>query len=71
MALFRWADPPDGSDASAYNKRLLHAILDDGRVFLSTMTIDGVYWIRVAVLCFRSHRDRIEAVLEILERETR
>ncbi len=71
VALFRWADPPDGSDANAFNKRLLHAILDDGRVFLSTTTIDGVYWIRVAVLCFRSHRDRIEAVLEVLERETR
>jgi len=69
--MFRWTDPPDGSGANAFNKGLLHAILDDGRVFLSSTTIDGVYWIRVAVLCFRSHRDRIEAVLEILERETR
>lgn len=70
VALFRWTDPPDGSDANAFNKGLLHAILDDGRVFLSSTTIDGVYWIRVAVLCFRSHRDHIDAVLEILERET-
>jgi glutamate/tyrosine decarboxylase-like PLP-dependent enzyme len=70
VATFRWTDPPDGSDANAFNRSLLHAILDDGRVFLSSTTIDGVFWIRVAVLCFRSHRDRIEAVLEILERET-
>jgi len=70
VALFRWV-PPDGTDADEFNRRLLGAILDDGRVFLSSTTIDGVFWIRVAVLCFRSHRDRIDAVLEVLERETR
>lgn len=61
--------PRDGSDETESNRRLLAAILDDGRVFLSTTTIDGVFWIRVAVLCFRTHRDRIEAVLEVLARE--
>ncbi len=70
VAMFRWPDARDGSDANAFNKKLLQAILDDGRVFLSSTTIDGVFWIRVAVLCFRSHRERIEAVLEVLARET-
>jgi len=69
VALFRWV-PRDGSDATECNKRLLAAVLEDGRVFLSSTTIDGVFWIRVAVLCFRTHRERIEAVLEVLERET-
>ena len=69
VAMFRWA-PRDGADATEVNKKLLRAILDDGRVFLSSTTIDGVFWIRLAVLCFRTHRDRIEAVLEVLERET-
>lgn len=68
VALFRWV-PRDGADATACNKRLLAAVLADGRVFLSTTTIDGVFWIRVAVLCFRTHRDRIDALLEVLERE--
>ncbi|MFT5049526.1 MAG: aromatic-L-amino-acid decarboxylase [Chlamydiales bacterium] len=70
VALFRWV-PKDGSSADDFNRRLLSSILDDGRVFLSSTTIDGVFWIRVAVLCFRSHRDRIEAVLEIIARETK
>ena len=70
VAMFRWV-PRDGSDANAFNSKLLGAILDDGRVFLSSTTIDGVFWIRVAVLCFRTHRDRIEAILEVLENETR
>ena len=69
VAMFRWV-PRDGSDANAFNQRLLRTILDDGRVFLSSTTIDGVFWIRVAVLCFRTHRDRIDAVLEVIERET-
>lgn len=72
VAMFRWV--PEGADdaqANAFNQRLLGTILDDGRVFLSSTTVDGVFWIRVAVLCFRTHRDRIDAVLEVLERETR
>jgi len=68
VAMFRWV-PRDGSDATAFNERLLQAVLEDGRVFLSTTTIDGVYWLRVALLCFRSHRDHIDAVLEVLARE--
>jgi len=67
VAMFRWV-PPSG-DATAFNERLLQAVLEDGRVFLSTTTIDGVYWLRVAVLCFRSHIEQIEAVLEVLARE--
>ena len=68
VAMFRWV-PRDGSDANEFNARLLATILDDGRVFLSSTTVDGCFWIRVAVLCFRTHRDRIDAVLEVLARE--
>ena len=70
VALFHWV-PRDGSDPNAFNQALLQKILDDGRVFLSSTTIDGVFWIRVAVLCFRTHRDRIEALLAVLARETK
>ncbi len=69
VSLFRWI-PRDGSSADQFNRALLQSILDDGRVFLSSTTIEGVFWIRVAVLCFRTHRDRIDAILEVLERET-
>ena len=68
VCLFRWA-PEDGSDANDFNARLLQAVLADGRVFLSSTTIDGVYWLRVAVLCFRTHKDRIDALLEVMARE--
>jgi len=68
VSMFRWV--PENEDANEFNRRLLQTILDDGRVFLSTTTIDGVFWIRVAAICFRTHVDRIEALLEVLERET-
>ncbi len=69
VAMFRWV-PKDGADPTEANKSLLQAILKDGRVFLSSTTIDGVFWIRLSVLCFRTHRDRIDAVLEVLKKET-
>lgn len=68
LALFRWV-PDDGSDANEATRRLLAAILKDGRVFLSSTTLDGVFWIRVAVLCFRTHRNLVDHVLQILESE--
>jgi len=70
VAMFRWV-PRDGGDATAFNEGLHQAVLDDGRVFVSTTRVDGVYWLRVALLCFRSHREQIEAVLEVVTRETR
>jgi len=40
-------------------------------VFLSSTTIDGVFWIRLAVLCFRTHKERVDALLDVLAREVR
>jgi glutamate/tyrosine decarboxylase-like PLP-dependent enzyme len=68
VCLFRWV-PRDGSDANEHNRRLLRRILDDGRVFLSSTTVGGVFWIRVAAVCFRTHLEHVEALLEQLARE--
>ena len=66
VVLFRFA--PHVGDTNELNRRLLAAVLDDGRVFLSSTTIEGVFWLRVAVLCFRTHLDRVEHVLGVLAR---
>lgn len=67
VALFRWV-PADGSDANEATKHVLADVLEDGHVFLSSTTLDGVFWIRVAILCFRTHTDRVEHLLEVLAR---
>ena len=65
VALFRWV-PRDGSDADVFNRGLLDKVLEDGRVFLSSTTIDGRFWLRVAAVCFRTHREHVDHVLSIL-----
>lgn len=73
VALFRWTkgtgDPNHPGGPDAFNRRLLQAVLDDGVVFLSSTTIDGDFWIRVAILSFRTHRDRVDHLLDLLARE--
>jgi glutamate/tyrosine decarboxylase-like PLP-dependent enzyme len=69
VVLFSWE--PERGDPNEFNKRLLAAGLDDGRVFLSSTTIEGAFWLRVAILCFRTHMDRVEHGLGELERATR
>lgn len=70
VALFRWV-PQDGAEANAFNRALLGAVLEDGMVFLSSTTITGVFWLRVAILCFRTHRERVDHLLGVLAGATR
>lgn len=64
VATFRYV--PQRGDANAFNEKLLGEIHRDGRVFLSSTMINGVFTLRVAILCFRTHRASIDLTLEIL-----
>jgi glutamate/tyrosine decarboxylase-like PLP-dependent enzyme len=65
IAIFRYV-PAEG-DANAFNQALIEYIKQDGRVFLSSTTIDGVYWLRFAVLSFRTHLEQVDLALEVLQ----
>jgi len=58
---------PREADADAFNKQLHEAVLEDGRVFISSTVIDGNYSLRLAVLNFRTHRDTIDYLLNLLQ----
>lgn len=58
---------PEHGDANEFNAQLIQYVHQDGRVFLSSTTIEGVYWIRLAVLAFRTHLDTINLCLKVLE----
>ncbi len=60
---------PKNGDADAFNKRLLEAVLDDGRIFISSTRIDGNYTLRLAVLNFRTHLETIDYLLKLLQRK--
>jgi glutamate/tyrosine decarboxylase-like PLP-dependent enzyme len=66
IAIFRYV-PPKPEDPDTFNERLVRYVQDDGRVFLSSTRIGGNYWIRLAVLSFRSHRKEVDLCLSVLE----
>jgi glutamate/tyrosine decarboxylase-like PLP-dependent enzyme len=65
VVLFRYV--PEKGDANGFNRSLVKELLADGRVYLSTTTIDGIYYLRLAVGVYRTHLDDIELCLQILE----
>jgi len=62
VAMFRYP----GAEGNAFNRRLLEAIQEDGRSFFSSTEIDGTFWIRCAVLNFRSHIAEIRLALDVI-----
>ena len=52
-----------------FNQMLIKSIQDDGRIYISSTTINGVFWLRIAILIFRAHISNIDAFLEILEKK--
>ena len=67
ITIFRYV-PPTG-DANPFNEKLIKAIQDDGRIFLSSTTIHGIFWIRVAVVVFRTHKSKIDLLLDIVKKK--
>ncbi|MDC0666713.1 pyridoxal phosphate-dependent decarboxylase family protein [Nannocystis radixulma] len=53
----------DGPELDEHNRRWLAAINRRGRVYLTSTVVRGRFVLRVCVLSFRTHRDRIDAAL--------
>ncbi|MCC6844399.1 MAG: hypothetical protein IT264_15040, partial [Saprospiraceae bacterium] len=45
---------------------LVEHVVQDGRMFVSSTTIHQQYWIRIAILSFRTHLREIDLYLEII-----
>lgn len=67
VMLFRYV--PQKGDANLFNDELVKGVKKDGRVFLSSTTIEGVYYIRLAVLSFRTHLHTIKTCLAVLKEQ--
>ena len=66
VAAFRYA--PDGDDADAASERLLQILQQEGRVMLSGTRIDGRFYIRCAILSFRTHAEHVDEAIDALVR---
>ncbi|MBT8219825.1 MAG: amino acid decarboxylase [Bacteroidia bacterium] len=65
VAIFRYI--PESGDPNAFNQTIIEKVKRDGRIFLSSTTIEGVFWIRFAVLSFRTHLEQVDLALKILK----
>ncbi len=65
VTMFRYI--PTNEDANSFNKKLIQAIQKDGRIFLSSTTVNGIFWIRVAVVIFRTHLEQMDLLLKIIK----
>ena len=66
MATFRFV--PDEGDPNEFNRRLIKAVQADGKVFISSTLIDDKFVLRLAVLHFRAHLDKVDYLLGLLRR---
>lgn len=66
VTIFRYV--PKHKDANLFNRELIEAIQNDGRVFLSSTNINNVFWIRIAIVQFRTHLEHINLVLDIIKK---
>jgi glutamate/tyrosine decarboxylase-like PLP-dependent enzyme len=57
---------PKSGDANEFNKRLLEAVVADGRVFISSTVLNGKYTLRFACLAFRTHLKTVDTLLSVL-----
>lgn len=59
---------PKSGDIDAFNERLIRHVQEEGRVMLSGTRIDGSYRLRCAILCFRTHVEHVDEVVDALLR---
>jgi aromatic-L-amino-acid decarboxylase len=60
-----------GEDADRLGTELLRRVNARRRVFLSSTRMDGRYVLRLCVLSFRTHEDRVRDAVEALREEAR
>jgi len=67
IVTFRWSPPgADSARADRLNQAIVDGVRRDGRVFISSTTLDGRFTLRMAVLAFRTHRRTIDLALRVL-----
>jgi glutamate/tyrosine decarboxylase-like PLP-dependent enzyme len=64
VAIYRYV--PKDREANEFNRSLINEVQNDGRIFISSTTIRGEFWLRAAILCFRTHINTVDLLLRIL-----
>ncbi len=67
----RVPDGPSPEEVDLINARIVDLVKRDGRVFVSSTTIDGRYTIRFAGVVHRTHLSTVRLLVEVLEQSAR
>jgi len=59
---------PKSGDADEFNERLIRHVQQEGRVMLSGTRIDGRFYLRCAILCFRTHLEHVDEAIDAVRR---
>ena len=59
---------PDSGDVDEFNERLIKHVQEEGRVMLSGTRIDGRFYLRCAILCFRTHVEHVDEAIDAVVR---
>lgn len=62
---------PKHGDANKFNQKLISAVQEDGRIFLSSTMLNGQFTLRLAVLGLRTHQETIDLALAILQEKVK
>ena len=58
---------PERGDPNEFNQKLITAVQQDGRIFLSSTMLDGKFTLRLAVLNLHTHQETIDLALKVLK----
>ncbi|HEY5776186.1 MAG TPA: aminotransferase class V-fold PLP-dependent enzyme [Xanthomonadales bacterium] len=61
---------PKNADTDNFNRQLVEAVQADGKVFISSTLINGQFFLRLAVLHFRTHLTQVDYLLGLLKKLT-
>ena len=64
VCIFRWI--PQVGDANEFNRKLVQYLQQGGEIFLSSTSIDGVFWPRICIMVFRTHLEHVDKLLKLL-----
>jgi glutamate/tyrosine decarboxylase-like PLP-dependent enzyme len=65
VVIYRYV--PRRGDPDEFNARLIDALQQDGRIFVSSTVVDGKFMLRAAISSFRTHLDDVDEALHVLE----
>jgi len=61
---------PARGDPDEFNARLLKAVHDDGRIFISSTNLNSRFTLRAAILHFRTHKSEIDYLVKLLREQS-